>query len=185
MRKILYLVFAFAVLLAASSCKDKVNKTIGSVNVDSLAVDESDSTIYGVCGESSGMSTMQLITDAGDTMEILIDEDPEYPVVKGGVFSGDRMAVLAYQQEGEWIATDAINLSSLLGKWTSLDKNFEIFEGGVVKSNVKAESNPWTSWKIYNGKLIFNRDTFTVNTLGADSLYIEDSKGIYTYKRQK
>jgi hypothetical protein len=28
-----------------------------------------------------------------------------------------------------------INLTSLLGKWTSLDKNFDILEGGEVKNN--------------------------------------------------
>jgi hypothetical protein len=82
-------------------------------------------------------------------------------------------------------AQTVINLTTLVGKWTSIDKNFEIEEGGTVKSNVKAESNPWTSWKIFNGKLLLNRDTFNINLLGADSLYLENSKGIYTYKRIK
>ena len=76
-----------------------------------------------------------------------------------------------------------INLTTLLGKWTSLDKNFEIVEGGMVSSNVEAESNPWVSWKILNGHLLLNTDTFDIVELGADSLYIENKSGIYVYKR--
>lgn len=187
MKKIFYILACAVAVMMVSSCNDnKVNKAIGDVDNDSLAVDDNDSTIYGVCGDGSGMSVMQLITDAGDTLDILVDgEETDCPIVKGGVFSGDRMAVLAYQQNDEWVATNVVNISSLMGKWTSLDKNFEIFEGGVVKSNVKAENNPWTSWKLYNGKLVFNRDTFDIDNLGPDSLLIEDAEGIYAYKRQK
>ena len=67
----------------------------------------------------------------------------------------------------------------------SLDKNFEIQEGGTVKCYIKEETNPWTSWKIYNGKLVLNRDTFTIDNLGADSLYLENNEGIFTFKREK
>ncbi len=59
------------------------------------------------------------------------------------------IALIGYKAEdGEMMAQKIINLTSLLGKWTSLDKNFDILEGGEVKNNVKAETNPWTSWKI-------------------------------------
>ena len=68
---------------------------------------------------------------------------------------------------------------------SSIDKDFEIQEGGTVKSLVQAESHPWTSWKVVNGNLVFNTDTFTVNGLGADSLYIENKQGIFVYKRTK
>ena len=95
------------------------------------------------------------------------------------------MAVIGKNTQEGLVATQVVNLTTLMGKWTSLDKNFEIMEGGVVESNVTAESNPWTSWKILNGKLVFNADTFIINMLGADSLYIENSNGIFAYKRQK
>ena len=74
---------------------------------------------------------------------------------------------------------------SQLGKWTSIDKNFEIVEGGDVVNNVKAEVNPWTSWKIVNGKLLLNTDTFAIDNLGPDSLLLENHKGIYVFKRQQ
>ena len=87
-------------------------------------------------------------------------------------------------EEQGLIATQVINLTTLLGKWTSLDKNFEILEGGIVQSSVQAESNPWTSWKLLNGRLVLNADTFKISCLGADSLYLENEKGIFVYKRQ-
>ena len=99
--------------------------------------------------------------------------------------SGDKVAVTGMKIDGELIANRVINVTSLLGHWTSLDKNFEIEEGGTVRSSVKAETNPWTSWKILNGQLLLNRDTFDITSLGADSLYIENQKGIYIFKRQK
>ncbi|MBQ5507760.1 MAG: hypothetical protein IIT85_11620 [Prevotella sp.] len=145
---------------------------------------EADSTVYGTCGEATAMHTLQLITDGGDTLmyTMMVEEDAD---IQGGLLVGDRMAVIGKNTQEGLVATQVVNLTTLMGKWTSLDKNFEIMEGGVVESNVTAESNPWTSWKILNGKLVFNADTFIINMLGADSLYIENSNGIFAYKRQK
>ena len=79
----------------------------------------------------------------------------------------------------------AINLTSLLGNWTSLDRNFEIKEGGTVSSTLQSEKNPWTAWKIWNGKLILSKDTFTVENLGADSIALENKAGIFVFTRGK
>lgn len=131
------------------------------------------------------MSTLELITDGGDTLHYVIGEDIDgrQPVM-GGLLAGDRMAVVGTKSNGELIANKVINLTSLQGKWTSLDKNFEIEEGGTVHSFVKAEAHPWTSWKILNGQLLLNTDTFDINELGEDSLYLENKEGIFVYKRQ-
>ena len=86
---------------------------------------------------------------------------------------------------GVLLAVNVILLSSLLGKWTSIEKNFVILEGGEVKNNVKAETNPWTSWKILNGKLLLNKDTFAIDKLGSDSLMLENTQGIFVFKRQE
>ena len=79
----------------------------------------------------------------------------------------------------------AINLTSLLGNWCSLDRNFEIKEGGVVASNLQSERNAWTSWKMWNGKLILSKDTFDVESLGADTLALENKEGIFVFTREK
>lgn len=186
-------VFASLMLLVLAGCNSKKEKP----NLQANDVEEvADSTVYGVCGEGTSMHSLELITDTGDTLTYTIldaEADMDGMVtggglvshVEGGLMAGDKVAVTWQKVDGELIADKVINVTSLLGHWTSIDKNFEIEEGGTVRSSVKAESNPWTSWKILNGRLLLNRDTFNINSLGADSLYIENDKGIYTFKRQK
>ena len=93
--------------------------------------------------------------------------------------------MIAYKEYGDMMLRSAINITSLLGNWTSLDKNFEIKEGGEVTSNLQSEKNVWTSWKIYNGKLLLSRDTFDVIELGADTMSLENKAGIFVFGRKK
>lgn len=182
-----------AMLVALTGCNAKKEKVQAGAETSEQT---SDSTVYGVCGEGTSMHSLELITDTGDTLTYtILDNEADYDGgetsegivshVEGGLMAGDKVAVTGQKIDGELVADRVINVTSLLGHWTSIDKNFEIEEGGTVRSNVKAETAPWTSWKILNGQLLLNRDTFDITSLGADSLYIENSKGIYTFKRQK
>ncbi|MBR6715329.1 MAG: hypothetical protein IKI83_02660 [Prevotella sp.] len=181
-----FIVICMAMVMITGCHETK--QTAPEVDSDSVAqeelVMETDSTVYGTCGEATAMHTLQLITDVGDTLmfTMMVEEDAD---IQGGLLVGDRMAVIGKNTQEGLVATQVLNLTTLMGKWTSLDKNFEIQEGGVVESSITAESNPWTSWKILNGKLLLNSDTFNINMLGADSLYSENSRGIFAYKRQK
>lgn len=180
-----------AMLLVLAGCNAKKEKPQADASQQELTA---DSTVYGICGDGTSMHSLELVTDAGDTLTYTI-LDAEYDEdgtgggmvshVEGGLMAGDKVAVTGQKVDGELIADRVINVTSLLGHWTSLDKNFEIEEGGTVRSSVKAETNPWTSWKILNGQLLLNRDTFDITSLGADSLYIENQRGIFTFKRQK
>ena len=180
-----------AMLLVLAGCNAKKEKPQADASQQELTA---DSTVYGICGDGTSMHSLELVTDAGDTLTYTI-LDAEYDEdgtgggmvshVEGGLMAGDKVAVTGQKVDGELIADRVINVTSLLGHWTSIDKNFEIEEGGTVRSSVKAETNPWTSWKILNGQLLLNRDTFDITSLGADSLYIENQRGIFTFKRQK
>ena len=183
------IVVALPLLVAAfliAGCKDKNKNNVGD-GIDSTDVElmVSDSTVYGVCGENTAMHSLELITDTGDTLRFVLNEDENGDVnVLGGLLAGDRLAVVEGPEvDGEKLAKKVINITTLLGKWTSLDKNFEIQDDGTVRSTVQAEKNPWTSWKIVNGRLVLNRDTFDINNLGSDSLYLENKNGIFVYKR--
>lgn len=167
-------------------CVDRKPKQVADKDAASVEETNNDSTVYGVCGDGTAMHTLQIISDAGDTLMYMLNSDGDViSDVQGGLMVGDRLAIVGVQVNGERVAQKVINLTTLLGKWSSLDKNFEIQEGGGVQSFVKAESNPWTTWKILNGKLLLNKDTFSVNTLGADSLYLENNEGIFAYRRQQ
>ena len=180
----------FAALLAAvalmAACNGKKNNAQEQpINPVENTVDLiPDSTVYGVCGEGTSMHSLELVTDMGDTLVYEMDTEAAV-TVKGGLLAGDRLAVVGNKLgDNRRIAGEVINLTTLLGKWTSIDKNFEIQEGGTVQSSVKAESTPWTSWKIYNGQLLLNKDTFDIAALGPDSLYLENKAGIFAYKRK-
>lgn len=168
--------------LAAVSCGG--GKTAPDTPVaDSLETEEPDTTVYGRCGEGTTMHSLELLTDEGKTMTMLVGLDADSDPVKGGLLAGDRMAVTYTVTDGDTTATRVINLNTLEGKWTSLSRNFEILDGGDVVSSVESEKNPWTAWKIRNGRLLLGRDTFDVLTLGADSLEIESTKGIFVFRR--
>ncbi len=173
-------------LMACNGNKQKANDT------DATTTDAAtDSTLYGICGEGTAMHTLQLITLTGDTLNLSLlpddadDPDADAATVNGGLMCGDHLAVLATTTADGPVATKVINLTSLMGRWTSISRNFVIEEGGVVTSDVKAETHPYTNWKIYNGQLLLGRDTFNIVTLGPDSLAIENHNGIYLYKRQR
>lgn len=177
----------FLVLMLAA-CDAKKKQQIEDTDE---VVEVNDTTVYGVCGEGTSMHSLEIITDAGDTLVYtLLSQDAETEVetpsdVQGGLMAGDKMAVTGHKTADELVADRVINVTSLLGHWTSIDKNFTIEEGGTVHSAVKAETNQWTSWKILNGSLLLNRDTFAIDGLSADSLYLENANGIFTFKRQK
>lgn len=181
--KIKPIIFCFSMLsVILYSCGPKTQKNTDGTILDSLSVQVPDTTLYGVCGEGTSMHSLELVKDDG-TVNIVIDED-EGSVVNGGLLAGDRMAVVCCERDGEMVAQKVLNMTTLLGRWTSLDRNFTIMEDGRVESNTAAETRPYTEWRIVNGHLVLNADTFDVVTLGADSLAIENDNGVFVYKRQ-
>ena len=186
MKKLFYLGVILLGMMSVVACKHKQSSSNLEIKDSLNDSSVTDTTLYGLCGEGSSMHNLELITDLGDTLKFMaMDEGSDSAVILGGLLAGDRLAVIGHEVNGERYAQRVINLTTLLGKWTSLDKNFEILEGGQIKNNVKAETNPWTSWKICNGKLLLNKDTFVIDNLGADSLYLENKDGIFAFKRLK
>lgn len=182
--KLMLLVVAILLVVACVDTKKKLNNQLPN-RVTEAKAQIADSTIYGTCGEETSMHTLQLITLQGDTINFVKDVD-ESVVLHGGLLVGDKLAIISHKNsDDENVATIIINITTLLGKWRSIDKQFEVYEDGTIKSNVSVESKVWTSWKLYNGKLLLNKDTFEINALGADSLYLENKEGIFTYARQK
>lgn len=183
MKNSIIILLAGALLLMLASCADKkkdaANRPVEIVET----VASADSTIYGRCGDGTTMNSLELITDKGDVMNILLEGADTCSVVQGGLLAGDRLAVIAVKDEnGELFARSVLNITSLLGKWTSIDRTFTIEDGGVVNGD-NTEPNPYIEWKINNGNLVLSSDTFSVYSLGPDSLLLENKNGIYAYRR--
>ena len=185
MRKNIYLTtMSVLTFFLFFSCDGKKANVVTGIS-DTVEMSLPDTTIYGVCSAATTMHMLSLVTYDGREMAFLVNtDDSDENIVKGGMFAGDRMAVTSAKIDGDSVATKVINLNTLQGRWTSIDRNFEILHGGDVISAVKSETNPYTLWKIHNGQLILNRDTFDIITLGADTLEIENDKGIFVYIRK-
>lgn len=178
------LLFMCGVIIAGCSNSKKPAPVIEVLPTDSTVA---DTTVYGRCGDGTAMHTLELVTDKNDTIVYTLEGLDTCTNVQGGLFVGDRLAVIGTRVEGlneAMFAEKVINLTSLLGVWGSLDKRFEIREGGTVVSNT-GEPKPYTEWKILNGKLILTPDTFDIFELGPDSLFLENGNGIYGYKRKR
>lgn len=167
--------------MAFSCCKD--NKSVQQTEEkDSIAVTIADSALYGIVGEGTTMHMLEIVTDEGKTLQLEMDTDT-LSDIQGGVFAGDRITVLVTKGENQNAVTKLVNLTTLLGKWTSLDSNFEIKDDGTIESSVKSESRPYTHWQMVNCNLILNTDTFSVLQLASDSLALENNVGVFVYKR--
>ncbi len=177
---------SIAVVLLASlviaGCGGKKNKA--KVEYFSTSKQEvNDSTVYGKCGEGTSMNTLELVTDSGDTVVFSIEEAASRGEVKGGLLAGDRMAVVkSLDSDNNAVASSVVNITSLLGKWGNLDRNFELQPDGSVLGDVK-EPHPYTSWRLLNGRLLLSSDTFDIRVLGPDSLLLAGSKGSVGYRR--
>lgn len=181
MRRFFY--FLSVVLLASfMSCNNKTQPV--ETQSDTVDVSVPDTAVYGICGDGTTMHSLQLTTDDGKTMELLIDSDNDSSV-KGGLLCGDRLSVSYSMTEDGAVADKVVNITTLLGHWVSLDRNFTILEDGTVESNGGAESRPYAAWSMVNSNLVLNTDTFSVLSLGADSLELENANGIFVYKRVK
>lgn len=189
MRKLLLAVMTLMTVSFIMSCKpsatNKDNSGNDSVSTEQKAEEAKDTTIYGTFVDG-GHAGFMLKCEDDSVREFVIDIDNDSNVVLGGMATGDQMAVISQTNGlGEHVATKVINLTTLQATWTSLDKNFEIEKGGGVQSHQQDESQPWTQWRIFNGQLVLNKDTFSIDRLDGDSLFLENSKGIFAYARAK
>lgn len=191
----------FAIVLLFVGCNSKTQKT--STEIDSVKTEDTspkDNTIYGICGEGTAMNTLQVITDNSDTLNISITDAKDNGMVLGGLECGDRLAVMARKVGKEYIASEVINLNTLLGIWimpNPIDGSdfvgIKLKDGGIAES-INNSSTFYKTWRMYDGKLVLtaNRDgggdeeetdTFSITKLGADSLCIQNSADKFEYSR--
>ena len=87
---------ALVTAFAMTGCNGKSTKTTTESKDSVKAETTSDSTIYGVCGDGTSMNVVQLVTDAGDSIEFELPQtDDGTDAVLGGLLAGDRLAVIA------------------------------------------------------------------------------------------
>ena len=176
-----------AVLCLASCRPTTQQSTTDDTPVDTLPPTLiPDSTLWGHLGEGTGMSVLEFITDAGDTLEVyrtnqLTGQD--------GILSGDiRVAsdhfAVTLQNDGASLLT-AINVSQLTQHWTNDNGSLDIRPDGSITSQGQA----YNGWSLWNGHILLSSeqqheyarvtriDTMDILSLGHDSLIIRDHLG--------
>jgi hypothetical protein len=142
-----------------------------------------DSTLWGHLGEDTGMSTLQFITDRGDTLEIYrtnqyTGEDGQ---LMGEIRNLKDQYAVTLAADGESLLT-AINASQLMRKWQAEKGEMQIEKDGSITS----QDLPYRAWQLWNGRIMLtstqqleygtaNRvDTMEIVTLNRDSLILRN-----------
>ena len=199
MRKSSVIVMVVMAIWMMASCGGKT-KQVPFDDGDSADIANADPTIYGVCGEGTAMNTLQLLTDAGDTLSIDLSEAQDKEQVLGGLQVGDRMAVMTNKDKTE--AVLVINQATLLGNWVmpnpidgSDEVGFRIKEGGVAES-IEQSDLVYKTWRLIRGQLelVMMRESgsgedetmlYDIVKLGPDSLTLKSTDETLEYSRQK
>ena len=196
MKRLVFLAIAALTLLAACVNKSQ-NVPFEEVNMDTVV---RDTMIYGFCSRGSDLNTLQLVTDAGDTLKLDVSTARRDSLIKGGYNLGDELAVTV--NADTTAATMIVNRSVLLGNWVTPNPidgssfmGVSIQKGGTAESIDQSEL-VYKSWRLFNGKLIFmvtledgigsdEAHVFSIIRLNRDSLIISGDDEIQEYGRQK
>ena len=191
MRKnIIHLLVAAAVIATCDGKKSQLPADeVAEKTVAETA--DSDSTVYGACGDGSAMNTLQLITEQGDTLVLSTTDANDRGRCIGGFQSGDRMAVIL--KDG-LTASQVINLSALSGNWISAGQpqtGISLKEDGVAEG-IGNTSVEYRSWRLLNGRLVIESvkggeaitGVYDIVSIGPDSLVFRDSEQLFEYSRK-
>ena len=84
MKKIVFVSMLMTTIVVMTSCGGKT-QPVPFDNGDSTDMSAmQDPTIYGICGESTAMNTLQVVTDLGDTIQLDITYALEHNQDFGG-----------------------------------------------------------------------------------------------------
>ena len=196
-----YFFLVIAVILFITGCGNRNTQPAVSGSEEQTSYILRDSAIYGFCAEGSAMNTLQIITDAGDTVTVSTARAKDKDHVLGGYAIGDEIALIANADTTE--ALLVINKSMLNGDWVmpnpldgSNETGVRILRGGVAES-IDQSSIIYKTWRIFNGKLQFTitREdgidveeylVYDIIKLTAESLVlrsIDDDKELFEYTR--
>ena len=192
-----FLIMMAVVALLAGCIERNKNVPFEEVNMGTVV---RDTMIYGFCARGSDKSVLIIITDAGDTISLNVDQAREDSLVKGSYAVGDELAVTVDADTAK--ATMVVNKSALYGNWVmpnpidgSSYMGVSIQKGGTAESIDQSEMI-YKSWRLFNGQLLLvltredgiGRDEtqrLTIQRLTRDSLIVTEDDDVYEYGRQR
>lgn len=142
-----------------------------------------DSMLWGHLGEDTGMSALQFITEAGDTLEVC--RTSQYTGIDGVLLGEIRNYTDCFAMtltEGNETLVTAINVTQLRQQWHAGKVTMNIKDDGTVTG----DDTPYNGWKLWNCHILLSSeqqqeygtvlrvDTMDIVRLDRDSLVIRD-----------
>lgn len=157
MKKLSIFLCASAVV-ALANCGNKAQQQVFEhVDTTDVVMVNASHTVFGLCGDATNDSTLQLITDNGDTLELALRDARQKDAILGQLETGFKVAVLL-NEEGTG-ASHVISESQLHGNWVMpnpLDGSsfvgISLKEGGIAES-IEQSYIIYKTWRIVDGKL--------------------------------
>ncbi len=186
MRRLILSVLA-SLCLCLSSCWDKHGKPAVErpyeLSQDTMRAGTRDTILTGVLGEETAMSSLQLITDNGDTLSICkTSADGIEGRMLGDVRNyEDRVMVMAkLNAEDELFMSTFLNISQLEGNWKDSSTTLSLSSD----SSVASRGTNYTHWRVERCRLLLMGehameygttqlvDTASIEGLDEDSLWL-------------
>lgn len=175
--------------LTFSSCWEKKEQPVVETPYEKpLPTDEEivlqrDTLLFGVLGEETGMSSLQLLTDEGDTLSIMKSAPDGYEGRMLGDARNytDRITLTArISGEGDLYLISFLNVSQLENLW----KNDELSMDLKSDKTVEGQGTNYHKWRVEGNKLLLTGehaaeygqtariDTAIVEYMDDDSLFL-------------
>jgi hypothetical protein len=158
MRK-LSILLCVSAIFALANCGNKTQQqqfegyadTVGAVMINT------NHTVFGLCGDATNDSILQLITDSGDTLALELRDAQMKDSIFGQLEAGFKVAVLLNEErtgvrlvisetqlQGNWVMPNPLDGSSYVG--------VSLKEGGIAES-IEQSYIFYKAWRIVDGKL--------------------------------
>lgn len=180
--------FYFALpLLFLTGCFEKKERPVAEdpyeIVINDVQGTVKDTVLTGYLGEETGMSSLQLITDFGDTLSISkTKSDGTNGIMLGEVRNyEDRVMILANQDEDQNLfLISFLNITQLEGVWKNGTQSISL----RPDSSVVGTAMNYTHWQVDRCKILFSGnltteygitsriDTVSINFLDEDSLHL-------------
>lgn len=195
---ILSIATAIFILTTMASCSGG-NKENNETELDSLNVEPTPAylEVKGIVGDGSSMNVVEVITESGDTVYVSTPAQ----MVAGGVTAGDEIDIIYNEQDGEYVGSVAVNVTSLAQFWTKSnahgqEQGLELCPNGTVVT-WNFGTVDYDLWKLEGGKLLLHSpvqvakemqeytDTFLILNLDREELVLSSHDNEIVYKRRQ
>jgi len=190
---------------SCNGCKNEPTDTL-TQKLDSLVAD-SDTivepeivTVPEITGTVDEGTTMHVLLLQPEECDTLVEMELANGPVLGGMEAGEKVRVVYNEQDGQYTAVIAVNLSTLRHLWAERTPNgktsrLELNDNGKAITYGSIDGKNYDGWDVTDGMLLLHSsesvgkeyvaptDTFQISALSGDSLIIFNQSVEHKFRR--